>query len=177
MSIAGVPVRHSTFAFLLTAIDRALLRTSLVCPLLAGHGRMVDDPIWQRTTLSSRSIFARPDVQYVNPPGDDSEFGRDRERPATRRSLDHLVRAQQQRLRDREPERLRRLQIDHQLELRRLLHRQVRRPRAFEDLVDVDGGTVSPSAFAVFRLITSSKCVGCKTGISAGFAPLRTCPT
>ena len=32
---------------------------------------------------------------------------------------------------------------------------------------------VSPSAFAVFRLITSSNFVGCSTGRSAGFAPLR----
>src|SRR5262249_24223378 len=34
-------------------------------------------------------------------------------------------------------------------------------------------GTVSPSAFAVFRLITSSNFVGCSTGKSAGLAPLR----
>ena len=39
------------------------------------------------------------------------------------------------------------------------------------------GGTVSPSALAVFRLITNSKFVGCKTGISAGFEPFRICPT
>ena len=36
-----------------------------------------------------------------------------------------------------------------------------------------DGGTVSPSAFAVFRLMTSSNFVGCSTGRSAGLAPLR----
>jgi hypothetical protein len=36
-----------------------------------------------------------------------------------------------------------------------------------------DCGIVSPSAFAVLRLITSSKLVGCSTGRSAGFAPLR----
>src|SRR5262245_41790110 len=35
-------------------------------------------------------------------------------------------------------------------------------------------GTVRPSAFAVFRLITSSNLVGCCTGRSAGLAPLRT---
>jgi len=39
------------------------------------------------------------------------------------------------------------------------------------------GGTVRPSALAVFRLITNSKCVGCKMGISAGFDPFRICPT
>src|SRR5262245_46426027 len=36
-----------------------------------------------------------------------------------------------------------------------------------------DGGIVSPSAFAVLRLMISSKIVGCSIGRSAGFAPLR----
>ena len=35
------------------------------------------------------------------------------------------------------------------------------------------GGTSSPSAFAVLRLMTSSNVLGCSTGISAGFAPRR----
>src|SRR5262249_49927426 len=35
--------------------------------------------------------------------------------------------------------------------------------------------TVSPRAFAVLRLITSSNRVGCTTGSSAGLAPLRIC--
>jgi hypothetical protein len=38
-------------------------------------------------------------------------------------------------------------------------------------------GTVSPSACAVVRLITNSKWVGCRTGSSAGLAPLRICAT
>src|SRR5437899_9199682 len=33
--------------------------------------------------------------------------------------------------------------------------------------------SVRPRAFAVFRLMTSSNLVGCSTGRSAGFAPLR----
>jgi hypothetical protein len=37
-------------------------------------------------------------------------------------------------------------------------------------------GTVSPSAFTVFRLMTSSNFVGCMTGRSAGFSPLRMRP-
>src|SRR5262245_53127962 len=37
-------------------------------------------------------------------------------------------------------------------------------------------GTVRPSAYAVFRLMTKSNLVGCKTGRSAGFSPLRTRP-
>jgi hypothetical protein len=32
---------------------------------------------------------------------------------------------------------------------------------------------VRPSVWAVFRLMTSSKVVGCSTGSSAGLAPLR----
>ena len=36
-----------------------------------------------------------------------------------------------------------------------------------------DGGIVSPSAFEVFTLMTSSNLVGCSTGRSAGLAPLR----
>jgi hypothetical protein len=37
----------------------------------------------------------------------------------------------------------------------------------------IEGGIVSPSAFAVLRLTTSSNLVGCWTGRSAGFAPFR----
>ncbi len=36
-----------------------------------------------------------------------------------------------------------------------------------------DCGTARPSALAVFRLMTSSNFVGCSTGRSPGFAPLR----
>ena len=36
-----------------------------------------------------------------------------------------------------------------------------------------DGGTVSPSALAVLRLMTVSNLVGAGTGRSAGFSPLR----
>ena len=36
-----------------------------------------------------------------------------------------------------------------------------------------DSGIFSPIALAVVRLMTSSNLVGCKTGRSAGFSPLR----
>src|SRR5262249_10079828 len=39
-----------------------------------------------------------------------------------------------------------------------------------------EGGTVRPSILAVLALITSSNLLDCKTGKSAGFAPLRTRP-
>ena len=35
----------------------------------------------------------------------------------------------------------------------------------------IEKGTVSPSSFAVFILITNSNLVGCSTGISAGLVP------
>ena len=43
-------------------------------------------------------------------------------------------------------------------------------------VVSSDGGIVRPSVFAVFRLITNSNFVGCTTGRSAGFSPLRIRP-
>src|SRR6267378_6972118 len=51
--------------------------------------------------------------------------------------LDHLISPQQQRRRDREAERLGSFEIDYELELRRLLDRQVGWLGAFEDSVDV----------------------------------------
>src|SRR6266545_781710 len=56
------------------------------------------------------------------------------------RSLNNLIRAQQHHLRDRQPERLRGLEVDDQLELLRLLDRQVAGFRTFEDAIDVTGG-------------------------------------
>ena len=72
------------------------------------------------------------------------------------RSLDGVVGSLEQRLGDREPERLRRLQIDDQLELAGLLDGQVARLGAPEDLVDVDGstmpgrGNIRPEGVAAF---------------------------
>src|SRR5438093_13745502 len=46
-------------------------------------------------------------------------------------SFDHLIRPKKNRLRNREPDLLRGIQINHQLKLRRLLHRQVCGLRTF----------------------------------------------
>src|SRR5207247_2955576 len=68
-----------------------------------------------------------------------------RRAPAQRRTstplFDHLVRPEQDRLRDREAERLGGLEVDHELELCRLLDRQVAGLGAFEDFVNVGGRT------------------------------------
>src|SRR5438270_7866644 len=52
-------------------------------------------------------------------------------------SLNDFVRLQQQRLRDRQSERLGRLQVDYQLELGRMLDRELTGLGALENLVDV----------------------------------------
>ena len=52
------------------------------------------------------------------------------------RLLDQLVRLEEQRLRDREFECLRGLEVDHQLELCGLLHREIGGLGALEDFVD-----------------------------------------
>src|SRR5262245_11098199 len=54
--------------------------------------------------------------------------------------FDHLICPRQQRRRDRQAERLGRLEIDDQLELSWLLHRQVARVSALQNSVDIDGG-------------------------------------
>src|ERR1700752_4058249 len=54
--------------------------------------------------------------------------------------LDHLTRLQHHRLRHRQAERFGRPGVDHEIELRRLLDRQLAGLRALEDLVHVAGG-------------------------------------
>src|SRR6266581_7822294 len=55
--------------------------------------------------------------------------------------LDDLVCLEDDRLRNRQPKCLRRLQIDHEFELRRLFYREIGRLGAFQDPVYVGGGT------------------------------------
>src|SRR5258706_6145222 len=54
--------------------------------------------------------------------------------------FDHLVGASEQGERHGDAERLRRLQVDNQLDLGRLLHRQIGRLFAFQDAARVDAG-------------------------------------
>src|SRR5882762_7073894 len=67
-------------------------------------------------------------------------------------SLDHLIRSQQQRRRDGEADGLGRLEVDDQLELRRLLDREIPRLRALEDLVDEESR--APEEIRVVRAVT-----------------------
>src|SRR5262249_39738173 len=55
-------------------------------------------------------------------------------------SLNNLVRTLQYRLWDREAKCLGRLEVDHELEFRRLLDREVGWPRTLEDLIHVNPG-------------------------------------
>ena len=85
----------------------------------------------RRTAI--RSSF-RPSVLFTaNPPGFASSFDR------LHALLDHLVGPQQHRLRNRQPEGLRRLEVDDQLELGGLLDGEIGRLGALEDLVHVSG--------------------------------------
>ena len=55
------------------------------------------------------------------------------------KSLNDLVRPRKHLLRNRHADLLRRLEINHELKLRRLLHRKIGRLRALQDFVHVDG--------------------------------------
>src|SRR5206468_10199171 len=71
------------------------------------------------------------------------------------RLLDHIIRAQQQRLRDGDTERLGGLEVDYELELRRLLERQVVGFRAFN--------------YPVRRPLTCRR--QCNSGVTSGWLP------
>jgi hypothetical protein len=60
-------------------------------------------------------------------------------------SLDDPIRPQQQRRRNREPERFGGLHVDDELELGRLLDRKIPGVRPLEDHVDVVGGAAPQS--------------------------------
>jgi hypothetical protein len=94
------------------------------------------------STLSGRCAAKEPDIQ----PRSTRSF----------RLLNHLVRVRQHRLGDREAQCLRGFQVDHQLELSRLLDGQVVGLGAFENLVHVGRGapsTQSPRASRLQRWI------------------------
>src|SRR5258708_32828605 len=67
-------------------------------------------------------------------------------------SINDLIRLSQQRLRDREAEGFGGLEVDDQLELRRLLDREIPRLRALEDLVDEESR--APEEIRVVRAVT-----------------------
>src|SRR5262249_44751101 len=85
-----------------------------------------------------------------------------------RRAVAQISDDRQARLR-RGPQRRKRGRSAHQREELAAVHYSI----TSSARARIDGGTVRPSALAVFKLITSSNRVGCSTGRSAGLAPLR----
>src|SRR5438034_1097662 len=69
------------------------------------------------------------------------EYHQSRERPLPLRSLNHLIRALQQRLGNRQADRLCGLHVDAQLELGRPLDRHIGRLGALENAIHVVGDT------------------------------------
>ena len=61
----------------------------------------------------------------------------------------------------------------------RLMHRSKSHPQSITSSASASSvfGIAMPSALAVLRLTTSSNLVGCTTGRSVGFSPLRMRPT
>jgi hypothetical protein len=71
---------------------------------------------------------------------------------------DDLVRLEQNRLRNRYADLLRRFQVDHQLELRRLFHGKICRLGALENFVDVSSGAaeqINPDFLEYFHFARS----------------------
>src|SRR3954454_19450053 len=66
-----------------------------------------------------------------------------RQQQTSAHSLNHLVGASKQCSWHNDAKRLRRLQINHQFELGRLLDRKVGRPGPLENLVNEDGGSTT----------------------------------
>ena len=75
---------------------------------------------------------------WITPKASVSPWGHQKSRASS--LLDHLIGPLEEQRGDRQAERLRGFQIDYQLELGGLLHRELSRPGAFEDLVDIRGG-------------------------------------
>src|SRR6266705_2703542 len=79
-----------------------------------------------------RSAQSARSYDGLGSPAKPSAARRSWPRWSSTRLLDDVIRPQQQRLRDGEPKRLRGLEVDDQLGLHRLLHRQLRRSFALE---------------------------------------------
>ncbi len=73
--------------------------------------------------------------------------------------FDHLVGADEQRGRHGEAERFGRLHVDHELDLGRLLYRQVGRLGAFEDLVDIAACTAVQIGY--IGAVNDQSAIGC----------------
>src|SRR5215467_9040604 len=91
--------------------------------------------------------FITPNAHAQPPDGDHPEPTVRSSVLDNRRSFYYLIRPQQERWRDVESQSLRSLEIDHQLELRGLLDRQVGGFRSLQNLVHVGGEESIPPPF------------------------------
>src|SRR5262249_51711166 len=104
-------------------------------------------PRWSR--MPSPAVILEPDTgepeDHAHDDDRDCDINQGDAEPrkaviALAESLDYLIRPQQQRWRDREPEGLGGFEVDDELERRRLLNRKVGRLRAPQNPIHVDGG-------------------------------------
>src|SRR4030095_12956613 len=100
-------------------------------------------PHWRWSVKKASSSVSRLTVSEPNATTSSTPGG----------SLDHLIRPLEERLRNRQPERLGRLHVDHELELGGLLDGQVGWFGAFEDLAHIGGGA-SPMNGAARTAVT-----------------------
>src|SRR5258705_11205748 len=95
--------------------------------------RWVDQRRWRRSLVRHEPLFTADRFGATsNRPVNESE-NCSFQSASNGSSLNHFVCADEYRFRDRDSERLGDLQVDHELELGWLLHRQVPRVRALED--------------------------------------------
>jgi len=133
--------------------DEHRSRPPPVCGSLHPGGRLrgwreVDEPVavesgWLGRLMASVGAAGRAAANrfqpFTLPEGSPSTNGPGQGRASGAASLDHLVRAHQQRLRGRTTDGLRSLQVDHEFEVRGLLDRKVGGLRPVEHLDDIAG--------------------------------------
>src|SRR5438094_7546792 len=97
-------------------------------------------PIPDHESSQVRSAWSARSYEGIEHPAKPTAARRSWPRWSGTRLLDHVVCLEEKRLRNGEAEGFRSLEVDDQLELRRLLDGQVAGLGALEDLVHVDGG-------------------------------------
>src|SRR5262249_18802186 len=109
--------------------------------------------------FGARFIYLRSLSRVVR--GDRRRTGRGRKGVSAGSSFNNPIRPQQQRLGDRQAESLRRLEVDDEIKLRRLLDGEIGGIRSFENFIDVSRGAAEQ--------VSKARAVCEKT---SGFRPL-----